>query len=145
MKKSFLIICALFCFAASWAQKVTQKDLQGKWKLISYSIPNATLNVETGEVTLAVVNDATVSLKTDMEGFAEDLKATYIEIEGNNFYQIVLDSVKNGPFTLGEKDGMQSINAIFDDGTQEQLPFELKDGKLHFKNYGSKIYVYKKV
>ena len=145
MKKSFLIICTLFCFAASWAQKVTQKDLQGKWKLISYSIPNATLNVETGEVTLTVVNDATASLKTDMEGFAEDLKATYIEIEGNNFYQIVIDSVKNGPFTLGEKDGMQSINAVFDDGTQEQLPFELKDGKLHFKNYGSKIYVYKKV
>ena len=145
MKKSLFIICTLLCFAASWAQKVTEKELQGKWKLISYTVTNATLDVETGKVTVVNPNDTSASLKKDLEGFADDLKTAYIEIQGNNFYQIITDAVKNGPFTLDEKNGIQSINAAFDDGTNEQLPFIMKEGNLHFKLRHNKTYVYKKV
>lgn len=151
MKKSILILSALFFLAPLWAQKATLKDLQGKWKLIIYNVQGASLNVVTGK---AVVTDNTGPLMaamsgkliSDMEMYTEGLRMSTLEIEGNNFSQVIVDFMRNGPFTIIEKDGRQFISGKFDDGTTDEIPFKIVDGNLYLSSLkGPKEYIYRKL
>lgn len=133
------IILTLTCFLLAlpaFSQKLTQKDLQGKWVLVTYSTINASLDVTTGKAT---VTDTGKSLGpefgqriiADMESYAENLKIATLEISGNHFEQVVYDVVKAGPFTIEDKEPNQILNAAFDDGTNASMMVGMKEGKLY--------------
>src|SRR4051812_46986631 len=101
MKKSLTIFCMLLLSVSVWAQKATEKDLQGNWKLITYEVNGAILDVASGKVTLTKNDEPLMAamagkLTADMESYAEGLRTSSLEIVGNNFNQIVVDSVRNG-------------------------------------------------
>jgi hypothetical protein len=151
MKSFFLTLTAFLFMLPLWAQKATEKDLQGNWRLITYAVQGASLDVQSGQVTLdkpdsTLMAAMTVNLKADMEAYAEGLRQSSLEIVGNNFNQVIVDFVRNGPFTLGEKNGHQVITAHFDNGTSDDVPFEIVNGKLHLSNsQGNKRYIYEKI
>ena len=150
MKNFLLTICAFFIFVPLWAQKVTQEDLQGNWKLVTYIVPGATLDIVTGKVTMSEQKNpmdvaVAAKLKADMESYAPGLSQAALEIKGNNFYRVFYDVVNNGPFTIINKTDHQVISASFDDGTTAEIPFRIKDGKLYTTNLEkSKLYIYEK-
>lgn len=143
MKNLFLALAfttGLFTTSVS-AQKVTEKELQGNWKLSTYVAYGASLNVETGEVTVPKEIEKSTNpgilkqIKDNMSQLKEQLKTSYIYITGNNFRQIIADEVKDGPFTLKEGKGSYVIAANFDDGTSSNIPVSINDkGQLHIKN-----------
>jgi hypothetical protein len=153
MTKNFLFTFCLFLLMAPlWAQKATEKDLQGNWKLITYAVSGASLDVETGKVTLnegdgsPLMAAMGIKLKTDMEAYAEGLRVSSLEITGNNFYQVIVDFARNGSFTITEKNDQQFISAKFDDGSGDDIPFKIIDGKLYLLSSQSpKQYVYSKL
>lgn len=134
----------------SWAQKATEKELQGNWKLVTYVVEGASLDIQTGKVTLGKAESQLqaalgVKLKSDMEAYAEGLRQSSLEISGNNFNQVVVDIVRNGPFVITEKNGQQFISAKFDDGSSDNIPFKFVDGKLYLLHSKSpKQYIYEK-
>ncbi|ALM48615.1 hypothetical protein AMR72_06735 [Flavobacterium psychrophilum] len=150
MKKIFLAIAFCFCLSL-WSQNATEKDLQGKWQLITYTTASASLDVETGKVTVdksanTFGPEMANKLKNDMESYTEMLKTAYVEINGNNFMQVVSDSVKAGTFTLGSQGNYQTIEGVFDDGTTGSIRFLVKDNKLMLNfPIQNKTYTYKKV
>jgi hypothetical protein len=143
----------MFLLAAPlWAQKLTEKDLQGNWKLITYAVSGASLDVETGKVTLSEADGSPlmaamgIKLKTDMEAYAEGLRVSSLEIIGNTFNQVIVDIARNGSFTITEKGDQQFIAAKFDDGSSDNIPFKIIDGKLYLLSSQSpKQYVYSKL
>lgn len=151
MKKILYTLFLSFFITLTWAQKATQQDLQGKWKLVTYAVSGAILDIETGKATVAETDNALqaamgVKLKADMESYAEGLRMSELEISGNNFYQVIADFARNGPFTITEKDGQQYISASFDNGTTDSIPFKIIEGKLVLQNtQGNKQYVYSKL
>ena len=151
MKKSLFLFCILFSSITLWAQKVTEKDLQGNWKLVTYEVNGAILDVESGKVTLTQ-NDSPLmasmgnKLKSDMESYAQGLRMSILEITGNNFYQVIIDNARNGEFSISEKNDVQVINVKFDNGKSDEIPFKITDGKLYFFNFQSpKKYIYIKL
>jgi hypothetical protein len=122
-------------FISLRAQKSTLNDLQGKWNLVTYAVINASLDVTTGQVKLAegaktLGEGIADQLKSDMESYTDKLKTAYVEIEGNNFTQLIFDSIKVGTFTLSEKDNYQVMDAKFDDGTSGSFYFVIQQEKL---------------
>lgn len=133
------IVCLFTTFVS--AQKITEKDLQGNWKLTTYISYGASLDVETGEITIPKEIEATTNpgileqIKGNMAQFKEQLKTSYIYITGNNIRQIMADQVKDGPFTLKENKGFYAIAANFDDGTSKNIPVSINSkGQLHVKD-----------
>ncbi|MCO6148279.1 hypothetical protein [Flavobacterium sp. NRK1] len=150
MKKLMLTIITCMIFMTAWAQKFTEKDLQGKWKLVTYSTVNASLDIATGKATVTETGKSLGSameprIKADIEVYAENLKIAYLEIEGNNFMQVLFDIVKAGPFTIKDKDNYQVLDAKFDDGTKGLIAFTIKDEKLYLTYMGNgKTYIYER-
>lgn len=150
MKNLFCIACLFFFASALWAQKATEKDLQGNWKLVTYEVTGASLDVESGKVTLTDTKNPLLAplgnkLTTDMQGYAQGLRMSTLEIVGNNFNQTIIDNVRNGAFTIAEKNGEQVIIAKFDNGHSDEIPFKFIDGKLCLFNfYSPKKYIYSK-
>jgi hypothetical protein len=151
MKSFFLTLIAILSMLSLCAQNATQNDLQGDWKLVTYVVKGASLDVQTGQVTLSKPESALMEamgerLKADMESYAGGLRVSSLEIAGNNFDQVVGDTARNGPFTIVEKNGQQYISAKFDNGTSDQIPFKIFDGKLYLSNFdGLKQYIYEKL
>jgi len=150
MKKLFLVLFTCSFFMPLWAQKATVADLQGKWKLITYTTINCSLDVATGKATVTETaktlgKGLTDQLKKDIEAYADNLKIAYVEIEGNNYMQVIYDKVKAGPFTISEQENNQVINAQFDDGTTGSMYFKINGDKLilYFPQ-SSKTYTYQK-
>ena len=148
MKNFLLTICVFFISTPLWAQKATQQDLQGNWKLITYMVPGASLDVATGKVTLSesttpIAASMSAKLKADMESYTEMLQLSTLEIKGNNFYRVFYDVVNNGTFTIIDKKEYQIMSTNFDDGTSAEIPFQIKEGKLYTTNLDkSKMYIY---
>ncbi|PZR14577.1 MAG: hypothetical protein DI539_18860 [Flavobacterium psychrophilum] len=151
--KNFLLTLGIILFSIPmWAQKHTPKDLQGNWKLVTYNVQGASLDVTTGKAILTEKNDSPLmaamggKLIADMESYAEGLRMSTLEITENNFSQVVVDFMRNGPYTITEKNGQQFISASFDDGTKDDIAFKFIDGKLClFSLKGPKQYIYKKL
>lgn len=150
MKKLLFLTVIFFCLSQLWSQEVTQKNIQGKWMLVNYITASANLNVTTGKATvdksvLSFGQETAERLKSDMESYSEMLKTAYVEIEGNNFLQLVGDSVKAGTFTIEKTNNGTMLNGKFDDGSTGFIRIALQDGKLSlYFPAQNKQYVYKK-
>jgi hypothetical protein len=137
MKSLFLILITCFLPLIVSAQKVTMENLQGTWKLSTYSVQGVSIDVETGTISASKETETRTSpaflaqIKENIKQYAEPIKTSYIYITGNNIRKIIADIVNDGPFTLKEKNGKQFIDANYDNGTTGQMAVNMIDGKPH--------------
>lgn len=149
----FLFVTVSPLWAQATAEIFTEKDLQGKWKLVTYSANNTSLDVESGRVTVDEVYEKTIkpevaaSLKENMEKEAANYKDDYLEVTGKKFSMFVNNKTQKGSFKITrDKKNNQVITATFKDSSMSTVPLLFKDGKMIIKQkYTGKIFTFEKV
>ncbi|MHA3787638.1 hypothetical protein ACX0HA_05445 [Flavobacterium hauense] len=156
MKKLLLSIFLLVTISPLWAQATakvfTEKDFQGKWKLVTYSVNNVSLDVASGKATVDEVYGKTIKpevaagLKEGMEREAADYTDDYLEVKGKNFSMFVDDKTQKGSFKITrDKKNNQVVVATFKDSSKSTVPVIVKDGKIVIKQkYTGKIFTFDK-
>ena len=137
--KKLIYLCFAMCFftLVSTAQKFTQQDLQGTWKLTSFSGGGMTIDVVKGKFDLSpeLLSQLSESDKMQMDlGMAQAMemfKESYAEFTGNSLKQNMGPAEHSGTFTLKEEGGKQFL--VFTDtaGVTEDLGVSIKDKSLH--------------
>lgn len=153
MKNFLFALVAFLLTAPMWAQKYTTKDIKGNWKLVTYNVHGASLDVMTGKAVLTEKMDDSPLMAAmgpkligDMESYTDNLRMSSLEITENTFTQIIFDFMRNGTYKLTEENGQQFISADFDNGTKDEIAFKFIDGKLClFSVKGPKQYIYTKL
>lgn len=151
--KNLLLSVFLFVSAMPlWSQIVTEKDFQGKWKLVSYTTKDATLDVATGKAT---VNEAsqknlgpefTAKLIEEMEALANEYHNDYLEFKGKKFSMFVDDKITKGTYKITrDKENNQVVVATFKDTSKSTVPINLHEGKLVIEQrYTGRIFTFVK-
>jgi hypothetical protein len=138
MKKLFYLSLALCFFTAlTSAQKVTQKDLQGKWKLTYFKADGLEFDIVKEKITIS--DEAKDVLPPEMlqqlQGNSTDalapFKEAYAVFLGDKLQQILGPEVKECAYTITEKDGQQFIHATFEDGATDDTAVAIKDKQLY--------------
>jgi hypothetical protein len=134
-----------------WAQKYTQAEIQGKWKLVTYITSEATLDLTTGKATVDDIVAAkygpeyTAELIKKTEALTEKLRLSYLEIDGAKFALLVNDVVRSGTYKIKkDKKNKQIIQATFLDTSQSTVPFIMKDGNIVLENYFKDHYIFER-
>lgn len=133
----FLFVTISPLLAQAKAEIFTEKDIQGKWKLVTYATDEVSLDITTGQAT---VNDVVAKtkgpelaevLKEDTEAQLEKLKYDYLEITGTKFSLLTEGVVKLGTYKIKrDKKNNQVVTATFKDTSKSTVPLIMKDGKL---------------
>lgn len=100
-----------FCFitVTASAQKVTEKDLQGTWKLTSFNTDGIEIDITTGVVTVSeevksqLSPEAIDNIKAGMREVMEPLSMWYVYITGSSIRQAVGPEQEQGTFTIADK------------------------------------------
>jgi len=136
MKKLIYLFVALSVCAAASAQKITDKDLQGNWKLIGLSTNGVYLDVTTGTVTIPddlkaqLTPDITTQINDAMTQAAAQLKTSTASFTGNALKQNMGGKEKNGTYTLKEVEGGQVMTTTWSDATTSETGISIKEKKL---------------
>jgi hypothetical protein len=132
----FLFVTISPLFAQAKAEVFTEKDFQGKWKLVTYSLNNVTLDVASGQATVDEVIEKTMkaeiaeSLKKDMEKNATDYTDDYLEVKGTKFNMFVENQIRKGSFKITrDKQNNQVVVATFKDSSKSTVPVIIKENK----------------
>lgn len=156
MKKLLLSVLLFVTVSPLWAQATaeifTEKDFQGKWKLVTYSLNNVSLDVASGEATVDEVYKKTIkpevaaSLKEGMQIDAANYQDDYLEVTGKKFTMFVENSTLKGSFKITrDKKNNQIVVATFKDSSKSTVPVIVKDGKIVIKQkYSGKIFTFEK-
>lgn len=136
--KKLLYLSFAFCLLSTiaFAQKITEKDLQGKWKLASFTAQGITFDIEKGVVTISeeakagLPPEAMAQLKDNMDAALEPFKQAFVLFEGNKVKQTMGMDSNEGTFTVIEKDKQQYIHATYSDITDDAAVL-IKDKRLH--------------
>lgn len=149
----FLFVIVSPLWAQATAEIYTEKDLQGKWKLVSFSANNVTLDVESGVATVDEVYEKTIkpelaaTLKQDMEINAADYKDDYLDVTGKKFVMYVNNKTQKGSFKINrDKKNNQVITATFKDTSKSTVPLLFKNGRMIIKQkYTGKIFTFERM
>ena len=129
MKKLFLLLLVAASFAAQ-AQTVTQKDLQGKWKLVTFINENGTVDIAKGTWKLnAGAEDAKDNAAELYEGIIAQSKDAVLVIKGDTASQVVEGQEFETQYSLEDKNGKTYIT--MDQGTTGAPQVFIKDGQMH--------------
>lgn len=135
--KTFLLTVFLCVSIMPLSAQKPELDMQGQWKLISYSTKEVTLNVESGKATVeeSIVGtygpEYAKSLVEKTEGLTENLRLSYLEINGSKFALLINKVVRAGTYKIKRnKKNKQIIQATFLDTTQSTVPLILQDGEI---------------
>ena len=139
MKKLiYLCLAACICTTLAFAQKVTNKDLQGNWKMTAFNAQGIGLDLKTQEVTISPEMQAQLSpeaitgIKEGMKQAVGPLSSSYVNFSGTNVTMAIgSPDAQANAFTLNEKEGKQSITVKNADGTTMDIPVVMKDKKLY--------------
>jgi hypothetical protein len=137
MKKLMYLFVAFCLTTVASAQKLTDKDLQGTWKLAALEAAGMKIDVATEKVTLTPEMQAqmTPEMQQQMEaGMAEAMemfKESYAYVEGKSLKQTMGPEERKGTFVLAQKDGKNVIDYTMEDGTKENITVSIVDKKLH--------------
>jgi hypothetical protein len=133
----YLCLAVCLCTTLAFAQKVTNKELQGNWKMTGFNTQGIGLDLKTQEVTISpelqaqLTPEAITGIKEGMKQAIEPLSASYVNFKGNTMKLAVGPEAETGDFTLTEKDGKQSLALKNADGTTTDLPVMMKDKLLY--------------
>ena len=136
MKKLIYLFVALGICSMASAQKITEKDLQGNWKLIGLSTNGVYLDVTSGTVTIPddlktqLTPDITTQINDAMTQAAAQLKNSTASFTGNNLKQNMGGKEKNGTFSLKDVEGGQLMTTTWSDATTSETGISIKDKKL---------------
>lgn len=131
----YLLVAFCLTTVAS-AQKLTEKDIQGTWKMVSLDAPQMKIDVATEKIVLSPEMEAqmTPEMKQQMEaGMAEAFevfKESYAYVEGKNLRQAMGPEERKGTFVIAQKDGKNVMTFTTADGTSEEIIVALADKKL---------------
>ncbi|MES2486921.1 MAG: hypothetical protein V4581_13375 [Bacteroidota bacterium] len=146
MKKMYFLAMLVFTVITVQAQAVTQKNLEGTWRFISYSDGNQVYDLEKREVKLTEKGKKDWDAQHIAE-YEEWLKQAWLNSEDMHFNDAIMtfkgDRVSS--FVDGEKmmDGDFGINkeatgitVIHEDGVTEELALTIKDNLLYMNMSG---------
>lgn len=128
------VVCSLTTVAT--AQKVTEKELQGNWKLAGLNANGITLDMKTETVTISeelkaqLTPDMITQINDGMKQAVTPLKNSSTVFTGSNVKQIIAGQEKSGTYTVASKDNVQSISYKWSDGTTTEEEVSLKDKQL---------------
>lgn len=149
---AFLFVTISPLWAQATAQVFTEKDFQGKWKLVTYSANNVSLDVASGQATVDEVYAKTIqpevaaSLKQDMETNAANYVDDYLEVTGKKFVMFVDDKTQKGSYKISrDKKNNPVVTATFKDTSKSTVPIIFKDGRMVIKQkYTGRIFTFEK-
>ncbi|WP_294822902.1 hypothetical protein [uncultured Flavobacterium sp.] len=153
MKKILYLFLAVCLSASAYAQKLTDKDIQGNWKLASLEASGMTIDVANEKIVLPPEAQASLTeeQKTEMDaGMAQAMemfRESYAKIEGKNLTQNLGPEGQSGTFVLSHKDGKNILTLTKDDGTTKNITVSIVDKKLRLQEDQegvSAVFVYTK-
>jgi len=132
MKKMYFFAMLVFTAFAVQAQTVTKEQLQGKWRMVSFTDENGSADVLNGTWK---INDKPAMPKDQVErqyeGIVSQAKDAVLKIEGNTASQMVLGEEFKGQFTLEDKNG-KTYMAMDEEGGQSSTPqIYIEKGQMH--------------
>ncbi len=136
MKNLFLALAALFVTSAAFAQKITNKDLQGHWNIAAFSASGISYDLKTEAITLSpemqaqAGPEALPAIKESMKQNAAQFNGAFVDFDGAFMKMAMAGGSETNVFSLTEKDGKQFLTVKGDDGISYDMPVALKDKKL---------------
>jgi hypothetical protein len=153
--KKLIYLLAVCCISLSaLAQKITDKDLQGNWKLTGYNQNGITVDVLTGAITVSEEMKAQTSpemmgqIDESIKESLEALRVSNVTFTGNTIKQNRGGREQNGTYTLKHSDGRLVMITAWSDQTTSETTVWIKDTQLYIFKYEqgqSAEFVYNKV
>lgn len=137
MKKTLFVVVTCILSILASAQKITEKDLQGKWNLAVLTTEGIHMDMITGVATLSeelkseLTPNILNQLNENMKQGIAILKSDTTLITGNAIKQYRNQYEKNGTFIIKDTDGKQYIQITFKDGSTVNPEVFIKEHKLH--------------
>ncbi|MNK01422.1 hypothetical protein D3C87_192210 [compost metagenome] len=137
MKKVLYLFVACCISTVVSAQKITEKDLQGTWKLAAFNAGGIYLDMSTGlasisdELKSQLTPDEVTELNESMKQGIEPLKTSSISFTGTTVKQSIGGQIKNGTYAIKDINGEQHILSTYADGTTSDTAISIKDKKLY--------------
>lgn len=141
MKKIIYLLALCLITVSAIAQKLTDKDLQGSWKLAVFNHNGVNVNVSTGAVTISEEMKSQLSpemmsqIDESVKEVLEPLRASNVTFTGNSIMQNMGGQEKNGTYTIKDKDGHQVMTTAWSDATTSETTVWIKDNQLYIFRY----------
>lgn len=141
MKKLIYFFVACCITVPAIAQKITDKDLQGNWKLAGYNQNGITVNIATGAITVSEEMKLQISpemmsqLNESVKQILEPLRASNVTFTGNSIQQNMGGQQKSGTYTIKDSDGRQVMTATWSDNSSSETSVWIKDKQLYIFRY----------
>lgn len=141
MKKLIFLMALCLITVSAIAQKISDKDLQGSWKLSGFNHNGVNVDVATGAV--KIPEDMKSQLSPEMMSQIDDsvkevlepLRASNVTFTGNNVMQNMGGQEKNGTYTIKDKDGHQVMTTSWSDTTTSETTVWMKNQQLYIFRY----------
>ncbi|MHA3787636.1 hypothetical protein ACX0HA_05435 [Flavobacterium hauense] len=140
-KLIYLLAIFLISISTSAQKKITDKDLQGNWKLAGYNQNGVTLDVNTGTVTISqemknqISPDMMSQIDESVKQILEPLRASKVTFSGNSIEQNMGGQERNGTYSIKDKDGHQIMTTSWSDSTTTETTVWIKDTQLYIFKY----------
>lgn len=137
----------------SFAQKVTNENLQGTWEVAALDALNSQgiyLDVEKNDVNFSEQIKAQATpeqLAEAKQGLAPTLemfKEMRMVINRNEIKQSMPGQEETGVFTLESEKEKQMLKIVYTDGIEDFVEVYFKDGKLYIDLREDGLFIYKK-
>lgn len=153
--KNLIYLCLAFCMATTvgFAQKLTDKDLQGTWNLVGLDVLSsqgiyfdlANDDVKfSEEVEAQAPPEAIAQAKESMAPTIAALKQMKMIVNGNEIKQTMPGDEEKGVYSIVNEDDAQKLKIIFADGTGDTANLYMKDKKLYIDLGEDGIFIYSK-
>jgi hypothetical protein len=153
MKKLMFLFVAVCLSTVASAQKLTEKDLQGNWKLSALETSGMLIDVEKEKIVLPpemeaqLTDDQKQQMNAGMAQAMEMFKEAYAKFDGKKLTQNLGPEGQEGTFVLAQKDGKNVLTLTEADGSTKDIIVSIVDKKLRLEeNEGgaSAVFVYAK-
>ncbi|MEE1899201.1 hypothetical protein V1389_12680 [Flavobacterium rakeshii] len=153
--KNLIYLCLAFCMAttAGFAQKLTDKDLQGTWSLVALDVLSSQgiyLDLVNNDIKFSeelqsqATPEVIAQAKESMTSTVDLFKQMKMIINGNEIKQSVPGDEQTGIYSIVNEGEKQILKIIFEDGTDDYAEFYIKDKKLHVNLGPDGLFIYAK-
>lgn len=147
MKRIFIVLITCLLTSIAFAQKITDKDLQGTWKLAAFSTEGIYMDMISGTVTLSEELKAELTpnllkqLNENLKQAIEVLKSSNTNFSGNTIKQNRKGDEKSGTFIIKDINNKQQILITFNDSSSSTHEIAIKDEKLYLKEFDQREFI----
>ena len=151
MKKIYTFIFCFMLAVGAQAQKNMQRDIQGKWKLVSYQDEQVYIDAEKGTYVLdegfkgMLSPDDLKEADHDYKIMTAQYKNATLEFKGDQAVQIIGTETYGGTFTLETAGGETVLTISTTEDTEEEAVITIEKGLLRVTIDDTMDLVYKRV